>query len=510
MISLFSVMLVMLGFLSATLLGFLFASTYRARVVRLTIERMRRTMPLNETEILADKDRLRAEYAIMIHRLETKVEEATLVGARRSIEINRRDAAISALELETSRLKTLLEEHENARRVLEQTVTEKLPKVEKHLLIAKKLLMQRNEDVAQLTATSEKQSRALEEATQMNAQHRNEVLRANAALQVRGSRPRDGLSGELRYESEAALRAEVEDLRAKTREQASMITRLQMALVNHGPPTSAGQRGGEAPPDTVLGRLQMDLVEAESALRTVKDRTGQTRPGEEQPDTAAQTAEMRKLKAQTQEQSAEIARLKAALETWEAGEGDLRMIKDSKMAMKVRLSGLEAQMDEQTTTIQSLRAELAAANERLARQAAHYRDEMRRIGVGTLSASGVPRSQSRPPLTTRIADQKREKITPPSLPLSSSQDGSDDPTPSSPAAPRDTSKISDFLKALSGAENPNSAPDPAKETVEAFQPEAEREDKARTKTEPPAEPVRRPRLLERITGLEMSKDTTKV
>ena len=68
-------------------------------------------------------------------------------------------------------------------------------------------------------------------------------------------------------------------------------------------------------------------------------------------------------------------RLKAALTTYEAADSDERGIKDSKIALKARLSALKALSDEQSTTIQTLRAEVASGNERLARQAAYFMEE---------------------------------------------------------------------------------------------------------------------------------------
>ena len=96
------VMLAAFGFLTAALLALFIAPLYRRRVARLTTEMLKRSMPLTEAEIRADKDRLRAECAIRIHKLETKVEEATKLSARQMVELNRRDAAISELEGEVS------------------------------------------------------------------------------------------------------------------------------------------------------------------------------------------------------------------------------------------------------------------------------------------------------------------------------------------------------------------------------------------------------------------------
>ena len=151
MITIEMVMLAALGFLTAALLALFIAPLYRRRVARLTTDMLKRSMPLTEAEIRADKDRLRAESAIRIHKLESKVEEAAEASARQMVELNRRDATISELEGEVSRQRTALEEHENARRVLEQTIMDRLPKVEHRLAEARKLLFQRDREIVSLT-----------------------------------------------------------------------------------------------------------------------------------------------------------------------------------------------------------------------------------------------------------------------------------------------------------------------------------------------------------------------
>ena len=60
------------------------------------------SMPVSESEIKADRDRLRAEYAIKVHKLETHLDQAKLERARHLIEINRRDASISPVTAATN------------------------------------------------------------------------------------------------------------------------------------------------------------------------------------------------------------------------------------------------------------------------------------------------------------------------------------------------------------------------------------------------------------------------
>ena len=148
-------MLVALGFLAACLLTLWIAPAFWTRAVRLTTQRIKETMPLTDIEIRADKDRIRAEYAIKVHRLENNMEQVRLSAARQQIEINRRDARINDLETQFDRLKANNEETQNARRVLEQTVADRLPRVELRLNEAKKLLFTRDREIAELGRTAE-------------------------------------------------------------------------------------------------------------------------------------------------------------------------------------------------------------------------------------------------------------------------------------------------------------------------------------------------------------------
>ena len=55
--------------------------------MRLTTARIKQSMPVSEPEMKADRDRLRAEYAIKVHKLETQLDQAKLERARQLIAI---------------------------------------------------------------------------------------------------------------------------------------------------------------------------------------------------------------------------------------------------------------------------------------------------------------------------------------------------------------------------------------------------------------------------------------
>ena len=363
-------MLVALGFLGASLLGLLVASAFWSRAVRLTTTRIKQSMPVSEPEIKADRDRLRAEYAIKVHKLETQLDMAKLERARQLIEINRREASISTLETDVVQLKADLEENQNARRVLEQTVADKLPRVEARLNEAKRLLFNRDREIAELTAGAKRHKSALEEASSINAQQNAQIERLTTAVTTRGGRGRQAV-GDAGPEGEVALRAEIEQLRGKTREQAMLIDRLQRRL-GHGYVLSAPVNGTST--EGEVTRAQRDISEAETVIDSVRAATSQSDAGG-----GVYEREIRALRANAQDQAGEIARLKAALAAFEQG-SQPGGLKDSKIALKARLGSAQAQADQQAATIARLRAELAATHERLARQAAHFMGEMRRHG----------------------------------------------------------------------------------------------------------------------------------
>ncbi len=516
MITIQSAMLVALGFFTAGLIGFLLAPLYGRRSARIAADTMRATMPLSSTEIAADKDRLRANYALTIHKLEQKVEKAAYSAARQRVELNRRDAGISELEQDVERLRSQLEEHENARRVLEQTIAERMPKVEFRLGEAKNMLMHRDREITNLTQASKRQTTALEEATQINAQQRDEIHRLNATLTTRAARNRETLA-DPRFDGEVALRAEIEALRTKNRDQQALISRLQsaMASADAAPRTDASDPASKAEAkrqeaskalgastaahevdiSSEINRLRKDLVDAENALRSARGMAEANHAGQ-----TALESEIRTLKTQNEDRAAEIAKLKAALATYQDEDVDDRTLKESKVAMRARLSALQAQSEEHTHTIQRLRAEIASANEKLARQAAHFMDEMRRLGAGTVPTSGARKDTTsgrpaaaaapRQPLVDRIA---APRPTRPAQPLVGAQTHQNQ-TPARREGGGDQARVNGFLRALDGASGSAAT---EQNGTEGASPEAATNGEAA-----PKKTERRASLIERITRAE--------
>ena len=77
-----------LGLLTAGLLAVLVTPAIWRRATRLTRQRIERSVPMTLAEIEADKDQLRAEFAMSTRRLEMSIERLREKTTEQIIEIN--------------------------------------------------------------------------------------------------------------------------------------------------------------------------------------------------------------------------------------------------------------------------------------------------------------------------------------------------------------------------------------------------------------------------------------
>ena len=89
-----------IGFLVAALLGLLFVPLVHNRAVRLTMRRLEAATPLSIAEIRADKDQLRAEFAMSTRRLEMSVEQMKAKTTGQLAELGKKTDAINQLKKE--------------------------------------------------------------------------------------------------------------------------------------------------------------------------------------------------------------------------------------------------------------------------------------------------------------------------------------------------------------------------------------------------------------------------
>ena len=95
-----AVMFAGLGFLAASLLALVTIPLIHARAVRLTIRRLEAATPLSMAEIQADKDQLRAEFAMSTRRLEISVEQLRGKTTSQLAELGKKTDTINRLKRE--------------------------------------------------------------------------------------------------------------------------------------------------------------------------------------------------------------------------------------------------------------------------------------------------------------------------------------------------------------------------------------------------------------------------
>ncbi|MGA2565540.1 MAG: hypothetical protein ABSF41_01800 [Pseudolabrys sp.] len=89
-----------IGFLVAALIGLVIIPLVHGRAVRLTMRRLEAATPLSMAEIQADKDQLRAEFAMSTRRLEMSVEQLKARSTSQFAELGKKGDAINRLKME--------------------------------------------------------------------------------------------------------------------------------------------------------------------------------------------------------------------------------------------------------------------------------------------------------------------------------------------------------------------------------------------------------------------------
>jgi DNA repair exonuclease SbcCD ATPase subunit len=89
-----------LGFLASSLLGLIIVPFVHGRAVRLTVRRLEAATPLSMAEIQADKDQLRAEFAMSTRRLEMSVEQIKSKMTGQLADLGKKNDVINRLKIE--------------------------------------------------------------------------------------------------------------------------------------------------------------------------------------------------------------------------------------------------------------------------------------------------------------------------------------------------------------------------------------------------------------------------
>jgi chromosome segregation ATPase len=94
------IMYLAIGFLVSMLFGLMIVPLVHNRAVRLTTRRLEAATPLSMAEIQADKDQLRAEFAMSARRLEMSVDQLRSKTTSQLAELGKKSDAINRMKLE--------------------------------------------------------------------------------------------------------------------------------------------------------------------------------------------------------------------------------------------------------------------------------------------------------------------------------------------------------------------------------------------------------------------------
>src|ERR1700749_2731295 len=94
------IMYLAIGFLVSMLCGLMIVPLVHNRAVRLTTRRLEAATPLSMAEIQADKDQLRAEFAMSARRLEMNVEQLKNRTSSQLAELGKKTDGINRMKIE--------------------------------------------------------------------------------------------------------------------------------------------------------------------------------------------------------------------------------------------------------------------------------------------------------------------------------------------------------------------------------------------------------------------------
>ena len=144
-----------IGFLVSMLFGLMIVPLVHNRAVRLTTRRLEAATPLSMAEIQADKDQLRAEFAMSARRLEMSVEQLKSKTTSQLAELGKKTDAINRMKIELGEKNATifaLEAREKAVKEQLRATEEEFAAKTEGLRLAEKALTDKQAELAKLSA----------------------------------------------------------------------------------------------------------------------------------------------------------------------------------------------------------------------------------------------------------------------------------------------------------------------------------------------------------------------
>ena len=196
------IMYLAIGFLVSMLFGLMIVPLVHNRAVRLTTRRLEAATPLSMAEIQADKDQLRAEFAMSARRLEMSVDQLKNKTTSQLAELGKKSDAINRMKIELGEKNATifsLEAREKAVKEQLRATEEEFATKTESLRTAEQVLKDKQSELAKLNVELSNRS--------MTAESRQVELMAVRAQIVElknrvGDAEKEFASSELRFAQE--------------------------------------------------------------------------------------------------------------------------------------------------------------------------------------------------------------------------------------------------------------------------------------------------------------------
>ncbi|MBZ9991269.1 hypothetical protein LB572_29690 [Mesorhizobium sp. BH1-1-5] len=339
-----SVLFFVLGFLCAVFLVSLVAPAVWRRAVILTRRRLEASLPLTQAEIQADKDRVRAEYAMTTRRLEITVKNLQEKTAEQLVEIGRgrealkglavekkdKNQALSDLQAKNAELRQreedlhrLSDKHAQTERALEKRALE-LQKLEQMYDDAS--FSSSNRQIELVARESELEKLASDIALLKG--QRKEADRRNQEVASESKAAREALKAEKKRAAEldkkverllATLADREEKLDRREKDLARMRERPKESAANGVAQLAAGTNAKSDDVDKAIARLEGDRERLEARLTALarenkRLKTDLAASGTAMPDPAGEARSGAGLREQMNELAAEVVNLTMKLD----------------------------------------------------------------------------------------------------------------------------------------------------------------------------------------------------
>ncbi|TPJ81246.1 hypothetical protein [Mesorhizobium sp. B2-6-2] len=340
-----SVLFFVLGFLCAVFLASLVAPAVWRRAVVLTRRRLEASLPLTPAEIQADKDRVRAEYAMTTRRLEITVKNLQEKVAEQLVEIGRanealkelavekkdKNQALSDLQAKTAELRQreeelhrLAEKHAQTERALEKRALE-LQKLEQMYDDAS--FSSSNRQIELVARESELEKLASDIALLKG--QRREADRRNQEVASESKAAREALKAEKKKTAEldkkverllATLADREEKLDRREKDLARMRERSKESAANGVARPAAGTDAKGDDVDKAIARLEGDRERLEARLTALARENKRLKTdlaaasGAAMPESAGDARSGAGLREQMNELAAEVVNLTMKLD----------------------------------------------------------------------------------------------------------------------------------------------------------------------------------------------------